>query len=472
MQSPSVKLSKLVLWIVIALIVLPILYALTTQNPKGTNVHGEFHDAEATFIYDLSAEKDGTALRRHNIFAQEMDLIRQATSFLVVDLFLYNDNYTPTGLDYPKQVQAMTDLLIAKKVANPQMPIIFITDPINNFYGAYLQSHIKRLMDAGIDVTITDHNTMRDSNPLISGPYRAYFQWFGTSGKGWLPNFFQKDGPKVTLRSVLKLANFKGNHRKVLISDKEAIVASANPHDPSAFHSNVAIRFKGSAIKDLLHSELALIARSYPALEAFEPNPVTSTDELKIATEGAIGKNLHSAIAATHPGDAIDIAIFYISDFTLLNDLGEAADRGVKVRIIADLNKDAFGIEKNGSPNRPALSELIDEHPAIQLRWYNTHGEQFHTKMAHITYRDRPAIAILGSANFTRRNLRDFNLETDVVLKMDRKSPLHDAMTRYFTTLWHNNGAQYTLEPQTFYESGFIRRTLWKIQEVTGLCTW
>ena len=463
--------KKAALWIILLMWLIPTAYSLATKNPEGTNVAGEFAPAEAEFIYDLSYVKDGEKIHEQKIFHREMDIIRDAKEFLMVDFFLFNATYDK-DVDCPKQVAAMTDLLIEKKRENPAMPILFVTDPINNFYGAYEEANIKRLKDAGIEVVVTDLNRMRDSNPIFSGIYRAYIQWFGTSGNGRVRNFFAKEGEKVTVRSVLKLLNFKGNHRKVVVSENEAMVASANPHDPSAYHSNVAAVFRGKAMEDLIRSESIFFKELPPAIKAFKSPDVNSTDRLKLITEGKIYDAISENINKSEKGDKIHIGIFYLSEFRILKDLEAAANRGVDIKIVADLNKDAFGLEKNGAPNRPALSELKEKAPSIQIRWYNTQGEQFHTKMAYFDFKDRKPLAILGSGNFTRRNLDNYNLETDVALEMERNSPTHVAVENYFRRIWANEGGEYTLPFEAYKDERFFIRPLWKFQEATGLCTW
>ena len=463
--------KKAALWILLLMWLIPTAYSLTTKNPEGTNVEGEFAPAEAEFIYDLSYVKDGEKIHEQKIFDREMDIIREAKEFLMVDFFLFNATYDK-DVDCPKQVAAMTDLLIEKKKGNPAMPILFVTDPINNFYGAYEEANIKRLKDAGIEVVVTDLNRMRDSNPIFSGIYRAYIHWFGTSGNGRIRNFFAKEGEKVTVRSVLKLINFKGNHRKVVVSENEAMVASANPHDPSAYHSNVAAVFRGKAMEDLISSESIFFKELPPAVKAFKSPDVDSSDRLKLITEGKIYDALSENINKSEKGDKIHIGIFYLSEFRILKDLEAAANRGVDIKIVADLNKDAFGLEKNGAPNRPALSELKEKAPSIQIRWYNTQGEQFHTKMAYFDFKDEKPLAILGSGNFTRRNLDNYNLETDVAMEMERNSPTHVAVENYFRRIWTNEDGEYTLPFEEYKDERVLIRPLWKFQEATGLCTW
>ena len=457
--------------LILLLIIIPIIYSLNTKNPPGTNLSSDFKDADCEFLYDLTYLKDRKRIHEKRIFKREMDLIKNAKNFLMVDFFLFNDEY-PDSMTFPSQVKDMTDLLIAKKKENPEMSILFVTDPINNFYGAYEEDNLKRLRENGIEVVVTDLNKMRDSNALVSGIYRAYIQWFGTSGGGWIKNFFDKDADKVNIRSILKLANFKGNHRKVLISEKEALVASANPHDPSAHHSNVAMVFRGKSMEDLIKSESIFFDKLPDVIENFKAEEVTSPYKLKVITEGKIYDEISKNIRESKEGDEINLGIFYLSEFRILRELGEAAKRGVDVKIIADLNKDAFGLEKNGSPNRPALSELKEDYPDINIRWYQTSGEQFHTKFIYFDFKDKDPLAILGSANYTRRNLDNFNLETNLAVEMKKDSPMAGEMKDYYSRIWNNEDGDYTLPLEDFYESRFFMRILWKIQEKTGLCTW
>lgn len=472
MKTKSKRKKNMIILIILALIIVPILYSLTTKNPAGTNVSSELKNVDLDFFYDLTYLNDNKRNHEMNIFNEEMNLIKDAQKFLIIDLFLFNDEYN-RDVEYPNQVEEMTNLLIAKKNENKDMPILFITDPINNFYGAYEQKHIKRLRENGIDVVVTDHDKMRDSNVYVSGGYRAYFKHFGTGGPTWIRNFFQEDGPKVNLRSILKLANFKGNHRKVLISENNAIIASANPHDPSAYHENVGVKFKGKPMEDLIASELIFFEEIPEVIKNYEAEEVTeSAEKLRIISEGEIKKAIIENIEKAGKDDAITVGVFYISEFDVLKALGKASERDVDVKIIADLNKDAFGLEKNGTPNRPALSELKEDYPKLQIKFYNTSGEQYHSKMIYFENENRENVAILGSANFTRRNLDDFNLETDVEIVMNENSKINEEIKNYYERIWNNKDAEYTVPLEENKEDGLFLRTIWKIQEKTGLCTW
>lgn len=467
------KKKKKIMLALILLFIIPIIYSLNTKNPKGTNISGEFKKTQADFIYDLTYTKDQKRIHEININKEEMEIIKNAKKFLLIDFFLYNDEYDKKLSAYPSQVEQMTNLLIEKKKENPHMPILFVTDPINNFYGAYEQKYLKKLKENGIELVITDLNKMRDSNPIISGPYRAYIKYLGTGGKTYINNFFKKDGPKINIRAILKLLNFKANHRKILVSENKALVASANPHDPSAFHSNVACIFTGKAIEDLIKSESIFFDKMPDTIKNYKAVDIkNSNEELRIISEGEIFNALYKNINETKAQDQIKIGIFYLSEFRILKALGQASDRGVDVKIIADLNKDAFGIKKNECPNRPALSELKKEHPKINIKWYKTTGEQFHTKIAYFSYKDKEPRLILGSANFTRRNLDNFNLETDVEIKMNKNSALISKFENYYDRIWNNIGGEYTQDFESGFDKNIFLKFIWKVQEKTGTCTW
>ncbi len=54
-----------------------------------------------------------------------------------------------------------------------------------------------------------------------------------------------------------------------------------------------------------------------------------------------------------------DLVMFYLSERQIIKSLLAAHRRGVKMRVLLDANKDAFGLEKNGVPNRPVAADYI-----------------------------------------------------------------------------------------------------------------
>src|SRR5690625_6120146 len=111
-------------------------------------------------------------------------------------------------------------------------------------------------------------------------------------------------------------------------------------------------------------------------------------------------------------GNLLNRAIFYLSDRKLIAALKSAQRRGAALRVLLDPNEDAFGRKKNGVPNRSVADELVGA--GVDVRWCDTHGEQCHAKFL-LHQADGQASMLLGSANFTRRNLADLNLETSEI---------------------------------------------------------
>src|SRR6185436_12367925 len=115
------------------------------------------------------------------------------------------------------------------------LSVLLITDPINDVYGGAPSPALAELRKAGIEVVVTNLEPLRDSNPLYSSLWRALLQWWGNSSSGGsMSNPFTGDDSKITLRSWLALLNFKANHRKLIVADREdgtlaARVTSARP---------------------------------------------------------------------------------------------------------------------------------------------------------------------------------------------------------------------------------------------------
>jgi phosphatidylserine/phosphatidylglycerophosphate/cardiolipin synthase-like enzyme len=139
-----------------------------------------------------------------------------------------------------------------------------------------------------------------------------------------------------------------------------------------------------------------------------------------------------------------------------------------------DPNKDAFGHTKTGIPNQPVASELVAASDgAIHVRWYRTHGEQFHTKLAMIYSPERFWLT-LGSSNFTRRNLADYNLEANLVIELPRTTAVAQQTLDYFETLWSNRaslGIEYTADFGFYADPSQLHYWLYRVMEGTGAST-
>jgi phosphatidylserine/phosphatidylglycerophosphate/cardiolipin synthase-like enzyme len=352
----------------------------------------------------------------------------------------------------------------------------------------------------GIAVVETHLPNLQDSNPLYSGLWRWLIRPFGQSDSNTLSNPLGEG--KVSLRSYLALLNFKANHRKLVITDTpagelRAMVMSANPHDGSSAHRNVALQFGGDAVLDLLQAEYALLelndARDVIAglPEVFTTNlargnmvkledrqtwafpelkpEATDFATLRIVNESSIEAAAHDALHLAEVGQSVDLVMFYLSDRHIIKALLAAHARGVNLRVLLDVNKDAFGRSKNGVPNQPVARELNDA--GIDVRWCVTLGEQCHAKMLLLRGATRDAL-LLGSGNYTRRNLDDFNLESDVLYVSPSGSDVIDNAQRYFDVQWNNaDGRQYSADYDAFAKDQWWLAPQYRIMEFTGLGT-
>jgi phosphatidylserine/phosphatidylglycerophosphate/cardiolipin synthase-like enzyme len=459
--------------------------------PPGTDLHTPSVAVEADqvqFLYDLTyATPQGEIAREQTIFDETFAIVDAADSFIVADFFLFNSMMGAESAVYRPLSRELADRLIAKKRAQPTIEILLVTDPINDIYGGIESPLLSELRQAGIDVVMTDLTRLRDSNSGYSPWWRMLMQWWGNApGEGSMPNPFDTGPTRITVRSWLALANFKANHRKLIVADRAdgtlmALVTSANPHDASSGHSNIALRFTGDVAKHLIDSEVAIARFSgwpgslYVSSRASPPVDTPDAIQLTYLTEGSIRAHLLAAIEATRNGDAIRIATFYLSDRKIVDALLQAAnERNVVVRLILDPNRDAFGRSKDGVPNRPVANELVTRSgEKIQVRWYRTHGEQFHTKLALVTNGDR-LIASLGSANLTRRNIGNYNLEANVGLEMGMEQALAQQMLEYFDRLWSNEGptaVEYTAPFGAYRDTSRTKYWRYRVMEATGLST-
>ena len=418
---------------------------------------------------------DGERISQQQIFDSALEMIAQARTLIVADMFLFNEfagqsSYRPLSGE-------ITEALIRAKQRHPDMQVVLITDPFNTLYGGVRNRHLAALEEAGVQLVTTPLHQLPASNPLWTGLWSLCCRFLGNSNDGgWLPNPVG-DG-KVTLRSYLHLANFRANHRKTLVTDAgdswRALVTSGNPHDASSRHSNQALRFDGAAALDLLQTERAVAqlagvpAEHWPQAEPSTADSAAS--RLRVLTEGAVRDALLETIDSSAAGDRLDVEVFYLSHRPLIKALIRAQQRGVSLRVLLDPNRDAFGREKNGIPNRQVGWDL--HRAGIPLRWCNTSGEQCHRKWLRLDRADGRSELISGSANFTRRNLDDLNLETDVQLVASHNHPVMQGARDAFERQWDNQcGMEYSLGYDAFADRHAGRYLIYRVMEFTGLST-
>lgn len=456
------------------------IYQAYKPLPAGINVAMPMRAAEQVqFLADYTyTDAQGQRQKEQVIFDQVFAMINQARRMIVVDMFLFND-YVGKSTTTQRALSAqLTQALINKRQTEPDVHITVITDPINTVYGGQFNDNFIQLRRAGVEVVQTDLRPLRASNPLWSGFWYMCCQWIDNNPEsGWLPN--PLGNQKITLRSYFSLFNFKANHRKTIITDApegwQALVTSGNPHDASSWHDNIAIKFSGHAALDVLDTERAVAKFSgveLPVIITGNPKPLQPAQaQLQILTEGKIRDALLNSLQSAVPKDQIDIAVFYLSHRNIINAIKQAHQRGVIIRVVLDPNEDAFGRKKNGIPNRQVAMELNDA--GVPVRWCNTTGEQCHSKiLIKTSQKTGQSELILGSANFTRRNLNNLNLETDVrYIAPNSDTTIRDAKA-YMQRIWTNeNGQQLTVEYATYNDESTLKYWWYRFSEWSGLST-
>ena len=446
--------------------------------PPGLSYAGDPRPvADLRFLADQTWVDDNDV--RHvdqQIFDAVFDMIRRARKTIVIDVFLFNP-FQGRVAETTRQLSGeLVDALISQRRAYPDLAVTLITDPLNTIYGVRPSEQFQALEDAGVRVVITDLGQLRDSSPIYSCLWRWFVKPFGVGRGGMLTNPLARN-EKVTLRSYLAAMNFKANHRKVVVTDDgdnwAGLVTSANPHDASSAHHNVAVRFSGPAVADLLEIENAVLQMCGESSVAAQiPRSVAAPgDSIRVLTEGAVKTALLGMIDTSLPGERIDFATFYLSERSIIRAMIDAHRRGVRFRALLDPNKDAFGHDKRGIPNRPVAAELAKA--GITVRWIHTHGEQCHAKFLLHSSPDKGASLLLGSSNLTRRNLNDFNLESNVLVQADSSNGLFDDARAHFELLWNNEHQRvFSVAYEHYHDESYWKRLQYLLGEWTGVSTW
>ncbi|MDL0434899.1 MULTISPECIES: phospholipase D family protein [unclassified Niallia] len=470
------KLAANILVVYFAVYISVIVYHTLKPLPQGLSYEGEIHlveDKDIEFVEDTTyKDKKGNQHLNQEIIARMLDEVDKAEQFIVIDMFLFNSD-TNDDQTYPKITEKFLDKLVKKKQKNPDLKLIFITDPVNTTYHSYPSPELEKLKSIGAQVVETNMESLRDSNPLYSAFWRMSMKWFGHGKDGHLPNLLADSGPDVTLRSYLDLLNVKANHRKVLITEKSAIVSSGNIHDASGYHSNIAYTVKGNIINDLLETEESV----YQLMDKTTFPVAKKTEEkgdikLQLLTEGKIAKHVIQEIHNTAAGDTIWIGMLYLADRPVMEELIAASARDVNIRLILDPNQNSFGNKKAGLPNVPTSAELMKKgNGHIAIRWYNTGMEQYHSKLMLIE-RDKENVIIAGSANYTRRNLHDLNLETNIKIAAAPDKDIMKETKSYFDKLWSNKDGEYTKNYSTEAELPAFRYLLYRLQRLLWFTTY
>lgn len=448
--------------------------------PEGLSYQGEAREVGTLSFYRDLTYFDSAGQRHtdQEIFDRWFEIIAGARRFILVDMFLFNDFQGPEPEETRGLTREMTEMLIDRKRADPDMRIIVITDPVNTVYGGVRPRHFDRLEAAGVELYITDLSKLPDSNPGWSLFWRLFIKPLGNSAGGWIRSPFAHD--RVTLRSYLAFLNFKANHRKLLVADRGdrmvALVTGANVHDASSAHSNVALEVDGPVVHDLLQAENAILAFSggrpvdLADKAAFRRAGQVRGTTVQVMTEGRVRDDILATVAGLEAGDRLDVAMFYLSQRKIIRALKEAAARGAVIRILLDPNRVAFGIKRGGIPNVAVANGL--SAAGVSVRWCNPGGEQCHSKILIARKRDGRAWMSIGSTNLTRRNLDNFNLETNIVVRGPENTAMFKRAADWFDRIWTNEPERvYSVELDRYARRSLLQSILYRFMEGSGWST-
>lgn len=397
--------------------------------PPGTHIVSQtsrLSEADVDFRYESP--------RHQAALAQETSVLEHAEQLIVLDRSPVN--------------RELAQHLLARKRVRPNLKIVLVTDPGNEAFGGTPPQILASLEEAGIIVARVRLDRLRDSNPLYSGLWRLVFGW-------WSDPFDETPG-QVTLPAWSRMQNFKADQRQLVVADDgsggwTAIIAPAG--------ASASLVLRGSLASTMIAGELQIAAWSsdddrLPAGPPMDGRGVGSVDA-RFLTEGAIAAALIEAIAAAGSGDQICIAVENLSDRRLIAAALRAAARGARLQVL---------LARNRMPNQAVAGELLrDGGGRIAVRWYP--AEQAASQPKLLVVRHRTDLWInLGSANFTRRDLGDLNLEAGVELRMPAGAAPARAVTGYFADVW--SGASVEAD---FADESAVAYWRYRFAEATGL---
>ncbi len=453
---------------------------------------------------DGGPDGSGERFNHFEIEPKAEQMIRDAKRCIVLSVFLFDSLYADEdpALDIAGQLK---DLLVQKKRNNPDMAIAAILDPSHKAYGSRVSPAEKAFREAGINVFYSDligglkKGTFLGVRETAGHVSRAVdcvtfkgwgYLWGATAAKIPLPGKTKIDGETLNAGMAFNAMLVKANHRKILVADDdagqfEALVASANPHNPSAYHVNTALSVKGAAAeytymvlrediersirlgrnyahwrydadkayrKSYLKNELPPFDVDWA--EALARNPERPVS-VRFVSEKEIPRSTIQMLEAVSPGDEVRIQMFYLSYEPVLEAILKASTVVDKpIRLLLDANKDSFNREKDGTPNRQVAKRLLEDAKKdggkIEVRWYSTHGEQNHAKIMSISNPDTGKFQVTtGSCNWTGRNMAGVNMEANLFVRGAKKA--NEKFDRQFDLFWSNSdGMEYSLDYNAF----------------------
>lgn len=409
--------------------VLVIFWNSAKPLPAGTHVVSQvsrLSDSDVEFLRETPHEA--------SLAIREATAIDRAEQLIVIDR-------SPVTAELAQR-------LLARKRARPKIKIVVATDPAHEAFGGTASQTLASIEQAGIIVARVRLDRLRDSNPLYSGIWRLLLGW-------WSDPFDEAPG-QVSVQGWARMLNFKADQRQLLVADDGSggwisIVAAAG--------AGAGLVIKGSLARAMIASELHIVQWSadedrLPAATAMDGGGVGSIDA-RFLTEAGIETALLDAVRTASKDDQISIAVSDFSHRPLLAAAIAAAWRGAHVRVL---------LSRDRMPNESVADELLREGSGrIEVRWCPSEPAEPRPSLLAVRRRNDMWVN-LSSANYTRRNLADLNLEAGVELRMPPRAAAARAISEYFDGLW--SGAATDSGPA---DEGMLAYWHYRFAEATGL---
>jgi hypothetical protein len=469
--------------------------------PPGLHIAGSWESLAAEqikFLRDLStADATGAPLNERQIDAELSGMIARAREIVVLDAGLFGD--LPAAGPRASRLRiaptiaaALSDALLKAKQDQPALQVLMLIDPASIDLSV-APGPIERLRSGGIDVVSVATGRLRAPD----APFVAFWQlccgwWSHGRGAGSWPNPIGVGSAGVAMGLWGRTPPYQRSHRQLIVADDgsgtlEGMIFSRPLNAEAALHSATALRVSGAALDATLESEFAVAqfsgwsgggamqARAQRLIERQRqgPNnaPVAPGARARVVSESMIGESLVALIDATGRHDSIDVAALYLCERDLVRALLDAARRGVAVRVLLDPDKDGYGYDRSGLPNRVVASELVaNSDGAVRVRWYRTHGEQFSAGFVLIRGGAHSWLAV-GTSDFSRRDLDDFNLAAAFIAELPPTAGAALEALTWFDTLWFNRaagGVEYTSDADVYADASQLHYWQYRLLEAAG----
>jgi phosphatidylserine/phosphatidylglycerophosphate/cardiolipin synthase-like enzyme len=347
-------------------------------------------------------------------------------------------------IDQSPLAREIAQALLLRRHLRPHLKIVVIVDPSPVAHGGTPAQDLQSLERQGIIVARVRLERLRDSNPIYSALWRLGFGW-------WSDPFEEAANPQGIAARARQL-NAKADQRQMLVADDGSGGWVSMTGAPESATALVA---RGALAQDIMAAELSLASWSdedrLPAVPPAHGRGLGTIDA-RFLTEAAIAAAMLETMAALKAGDAIFLATHQLSDRDVIAALLLAASRGAEVQVLLDPLPD---------PNLGSAGEL--HRNRIEVRWAADQPRAARSSMLLVRHGNDASI-YFGSANFTRRNLADLNLECAMELRAPASGALPGSFNEYFARRWAA-AAQY---PRYADESA---ATYWsfRLAEATGL---